>query len=242
MNKREKLCLQLRNRKGQENETYCKHYIKSKGVYLRSVFFGFYQSAIFIVAAILTAVLLLVELPDEDGIFNFVLILLLAVFAISYLFIIFKGLWYWKYTRHVFVTDEGIWFMSCSALWWKGAPDFTGKRRFLAPSWSLYSWSELKSVSKDVIDKNRSSVRLANFFEDWDEFVIKSSKHSPIYLKRWDGVEIINCLKNDDVDEILAYSKERMRAIRAAKRKNKKAKDAEDNYDLPENPDLPDEE
>ena len=175
MSKREQLCLQMRNKKGegQAEETYCRHYIKKRGAYLKYLFFHFQSTSLFLMSAIVIAAA--VFLPsDGDELFRIIPIAMASITSVSYLFIIFKGLWYYKYDRHVFVTDEGIWVMSCSVMWWRGAPDFMGKRRFLAPSWSLYSWSELKSVGLTHDSNTKNVSKIMGAFEDFDNFVIKS--------------------------------------------------------------------
>ena len=226
MGRREKLCLQMRNRNGQDKETYCRHYLKSKGVYLRSVFFGLKQTGMFLMCLIFTLVIIFTNDRDESILFKILPYIFAGISGFAYIFMILKGLWYWKYTRHVFVTDEGIWVMSCSALWWKGAPDFTGKRRFLAPSWSLYGWDELKSVSKKSEGGNRNISRIINFFEDYENFIVKSSKHTTIYLKRWDGVERVDFLKSGDAEEILSYVKTHKKS---RKKKKEEMQEQEDN-------------
>lgn len=66
------------------------------------------------------------------------------------------------------------------------------------------------SASPDV--KGRSVSKIANFFDDFDNFVIRSAKCTPLFLTRWDGVEQVNCLKKADAEEILAYAKEQKRS------------------------------
>lgn len=205
MTRREKLCLEKRNRKGQENETYCRHYIKCGSGYFRHVFFSIQSLGCFIMSAVSITIYLVDK--SDDGFFGLIPLIIGGVTGFFWLGFILVGVWFWKYSRHVFVTNDGIWIMGFSTFWWRGAPDFTGKRRFLAPYWSLYSWSELKSVSKDVNTANRSVSKIANFFEDFDRFVTKSSRYSTIYLRRWDGVEDVGYIKNSDVEEILDYYK-----------------------------------
>lgn len=222
MSKREQLCLQMRNKGDKYDETYCQHYIKNKSGYLRYLFFRFQSTSVFIMWLIMSVVSWRISLSPEDGLFKLIPYTLAAIFGFAWIFMIFKGLWYWKYDRHVFVTNEGIWIMSCSTFWWRGAPDFMGKRRFLAPSWSLYSWSELKKISANRADAPRGVSKIANFFEDFDAFINKSSKLTTIYLTRWDGVEQVNFLKNEDANEILDYAKTQKRP-----RRKKKSKETE---------------
>lgn len=217
----ERLFLQMRNKNGQYEETYCRHYLKSKGVYLRRVFFGYQPIGLFIMCVIMTLVSVFVIKSDDELTAKLIPVILASVAGFFYICILFYWLWYWKYTKHVFVTDEGIWIATCSTFWWRGSPDYMGRRRLLAPSWSLYSWSELKSVTKT--DDTRSVSKTANFFTDFDNFVSKSKNHTALYMKRWDGVERIDALKNEDADEILAY----MKTLKKS-RKRKAKEDPED--------------
>ena len=217
MSNREKLFLQMRNRKGQYNETYCEHYFKDRGGYMRFLFFKFQSVSIFISAVILTLFSVFFNIPEEEGIVWILPYIFVGIFWFCWLCIIFIGLWYWKYTRHVFATDEGVWVAGFSTFWWRGAPDFTGKRRFLAPYWSLYSWGELKNIG-DVNKNGGGAVsKISNFFEKFDDFVKKSKKYKTVYMTRFDGVESVDFLKNDDAEELLIYA-------RTARRRAKKGK------------------
>lgn len=231
MGKREQLCLQMRNKDDKYDETYCRHYIKSKRGYMFFLFFKFQTVSIFIMWLIMSVVSWKLSLSREDEFFKLIPYALAAIFGFAWIFMIFKGLWYWKYDRHVFVTNEGIWIMTCSAFWWRGAPDFTGKRRFLAPSWSLYSWSELKKISANRTDAPRSVSKIANFFKDFDNFIIRSTKLTTIYLTRWDGVEQVNFLKNADAEELLEYAKTQKRQRR--KKKSKETEPVEEDTEEP---------
>lgn len=208
---KEKQFLQARNKSGYD-ETYCRHYEKSLGLYLKSVFCGFSQTGVFIMCVIMSLVSVFVIDPDEELIVKLVAYLLAGVSGFFYLCIIFKGLWYWKFTKHVFATSEGLWIAACSTFWWRGAPDFTGKRRLLAPSWSLYSWSELKGIATSPKDIDRGVSKIGNFFEDFDYFITKSPYHTKLFLKRWDGIELVDCLKTEYAEEILTLYQEYKRS------------------------------
>ena len=218
MTKKEKLCLQLRNKDGQNEETYCRHYIKTKSGYFRLVFFGYQPVFLFCMSLIFTLVRVFAIKPEDGFMVSLICIFLAAVPGFVYLCKIFVGLWYWKYSKNVFVTDEGIWVIGCSSFWWRGAPDFLGRRRLLAPYWSLYGWGELKRVAKtnDVVEDSK----IYRFFDAFDDFVGRSSKTCTLYMKRFDGVERIDFLKKEEADEILAYMKER--------KKNRRKKQKED--------------
>ncbi len=117
MSKREQLCLQMRNKNGLYEETYCKHYIKNKWGYLRFLFFRFQSISVFILGAI-SAVVSWHELKSQEAsLLKYIPLLIAAILGFAWIFMIIKGLWYWKYTKHVFVSNEGIWVMSCSTLW-----------------------------------------------------------------------------------------------------------------------------
>lgn len=221
MTKKEKLFLKMRNKRGegQKDETYCMHYKKKFGGYLFNTFFSFQSLSLFIVGLVITLFVVLGFSVEEDGYLIKVVAMLIGGFADFFwvYFIVFK-LWYWKYSKHIFVTDEGIWIAVCSTFWWKGAPDFRGKVKFWAPSWSLYSWSELKKVSDNKKDRPRSPVKLANFFEDIDTFFKDITGLKTIYLTRWDGVEEVNFVSKADAEEILNYYKSQKRARRRSKK------------------------
>lgn len=160
---------------------------------------------------------------------------LFAVAAFFWIFLAIKGLWFWKYSKHVVVTNEGIWIMYYSVFWW--SEDFTGKKRFFSPIWSLYCWNEIK-ITDDAKVRPRSPVKLDNFLDDFDYAVIKSSHITSLFMTRWDGMQEIDFLDAMDASEILTYAKEQH------KRKKRKKKDMEiieDEYDnLPDDEYIPD--
>ncbi len=217
MTKREKLCLQMRNRKGQENEIFCRHYQKKFGGYLFHLLFGFHNFSTFIVGLLFTLMAIFLGGAKEDTTTKVILWLTAALVNLLWLYFVIKDLWYWKYTKHVFVTDEGIWIMTCSVFWWSGAPDFMDKRRFWAPSWSLYDWRELKKVSS-CNDADDSLSRLNDVFAAIDDFVIRLTKLNTVYLNRWDGIARIDFLSKNDAEEIIDYYKSQKRSRRKAKK------------------------
>ena len=219
MGKREELCLRMRNNDGQEKEEFCLHFIKSKKGYMRFLFCRLETTAVFIMCAIFSVVGIFTV--NEGFMTRLINYLLAGIPGFFWLCFIYKGLWYWKYSRHVFVTDAGIWIMTCSSFWWRGAPDFMGKRRLLAPSWSLYTWSELKSVSLEK-PKIEDTDRITPVFEAFDDMVKKSSKYKTVYLTRFDGTECVDFLKNADADALMEYAGTRKRS-----RKKKKAEQEE---------------
>ena len=223
MGRKERLCLEKRNSHGNYEETESFHYVKSKGVYLRRVFFSHKAVFLFFVCAVMAVALFFIKDDPNDKLVRLIPFILAVVFGFSWLFLIFYGLWYWKYTKHVFVTNNGIWVMTCSVFWW--SKDFTGKKRFLSPSWSLYGWNEIAVLPEtEYADGGRGISRIYDFFEDFDKFVTRSANHSAIYLKRFDGVEEVEFLKNNDVKEILEYAK----AHKKSRSKKTKAESAEE--------------
>lgn len=232
INENEELCLQLRNRTTRDEETYCKHYTKKFRGYIRHLLIN-YQSVRLVIMMILAALFAWATktLGDEDKLGFYVGAAFFGLSAFFWLGKIIIGLWFWKYAKHVVVTNEGIWIMWYSTFWWSA--DFTGKKRFLSPSWSMYGWGEIK-ITNDSKARPKSPVKLAKAFDDFDYAAIKSSHLTSLFLTRFDGVQQIDFLTEMDANEILAYAKERQ------KRKKRKKKDMEiieDEYDK-----LPDDE
>lgn len=155
---------------------------------------------------------------DEDKLGFYIGAALFALAVLFWLGKIILGLWFWKYSKHVVVTNEGIWIMWYSTFRW--SKDFTGKKRMFNPSWSFYSWSEIK-ITDDPKVRPKSPVKLASFFDDFDYAVIKSSHLTSLFMTRWDGMQQIDFLDDGDAQEILSYAKEQH------KRKKRKKKDME---------------
>lgn len=228
-------CLRLRNKTTRAEETYCKYYLKKFRGYLKSVFINVQFIGVLLMTLGLVAAitLLLPRLMENDSdlmpwIISYVL---LGVSVFFLIYIPAQKLWFWKYTKYVVVTNEGIWIMCFSTFWW--SQDFTGKKRFWSPSWSLYTWNEIKITTDDSV-RPRSPVKLAKVTDDLDYSIVKSSQLTSLFLTRWDGVQQIHFLDESDANEILAYAKEQQ------KRKKRKKKDMEiieEEYDK-----IPDEE
>ena len=215
-------CLRARNQTTRAEETYCKYYLKKFRGYVKSAFINYQNIGVFVLMLISLAVIIFV-LPrlmegDDD---KMPWIITYTFLGVSVFFLIYKPaqeLWFWKYAKYVVVTNEGIWIMCFSTFWW--GQDFTGKKRFRNPSWSLYTWNEIK-LTTDASARPRSPVKYANFTDDFDYAITKSSKLTSLFMTRWDGVQQIDYLEQSDVDEILAYAKEQQ------KRKKRKKKDME---------------
>ena len=211
----------MRNQTTRAEETYCKYYLKKFRGYARHVFLNFQTIGMFVMTLIsAVAVALLPRLLENDD-DKMPLYIAYAFLGISLFFLIYiptQKLWFWKYTKYVVVTNEGIWMMWYSTFWW--SKDFTGKKRFWSPSWSLYTWNEIKITSDDKV-RPRSPVKLGNFDDDFDYAVVKSNHLTSLFVTRWDGVQQIHFLEESDAQEILAYAKEQQ------KRKKRKKKDME---------------
>ena len=151
-----------------------------------------------------------------------------AFLFISLFFFVYgiaQKLWFWQYAKYVVVTNEGIWIMWYSTFWW--SKNFRGKKHFWSPSWSLYTWNEIRITSDDSA-RPRSPVKLGNLEDDFDHAIKKSTQLTSLFVTRWDGVQQIDFLTESDANEILAYAREQH------KRKKRKKKDMEiiqDEYD-----------
>ena len=232
MSNKEELCLQLRNRTTRDEETYCKHYTKKFSGYIRHLFVNYQSVGLVIMMIFMSLFIYFTRVwEDEDKLGLYISATLLGLSIFFWLGKIIIGLWFWKYSKNVVITNEGIWIMWYSTFWWSA--DFTGNKRFLSPSWSLYGWGEIKITADDKV-RPRSPVKLANFFEDFDYTVIKSSHLTTLFITRWDGMQQIDFLDDYDANEILAYAREQHRRKR---RKKKDMEIIEEEYDK-----LPDDE
>ncbi len=210
-------CLKMRNKTTRAEETYCKRYLKKFRGYLRSELINHQTLGLFFGIGALLALCLLT--PNDIYEFGtYIKWTLFGIFVLAYIVKITISLWFWKYAKHVVITNEGVWIMYYSSFWW--SEDFTGKKRFLSPTWSLYGWSEIKITDSDTA-RPKSPVKISREFEAFDYAVIKSCKLTSLFLTRFDGVQEIDFLEQDDANEILAYAKEQH------KRKKRKKKDME---------------
>ena len=217
-----KPCLRLRNQTTRAEETYCKYYLKNFRGYLKSVFINVQTIGLLLFTAIFVAVITLL-LPDlmenDDDIMPWIIsYVFLGVSVFFLVYLTAQKLWFWKYAKYVVVTNEGIWIMWFSTFWW--SEDFTGRKHFWSPSWSLYTWNEIK-ITTDEKARPRSPVKLGNLGEDINYAIIKSSQLTSLFVTRWDGVQQIHFLEESDANEILSYAKEQQ------KRKKRKKKDME---------------
>ena len=215
-------CLRLRNQTTRAEETYCKYYLKKFRGYAKSAFINLQTIGLLIMTlcSVATITLILPSLMenDDDKMPWIIAYIFLGVSVFFLIYITAQKLWFWKYAKYVVVTNEGIWIMWFSTFWWSA--DFTGKKHFWSPSWSLYEWREIKITTNDSA-RPRSPVKLGNFGDDFDYKIVKSSQLTSLFLTRWDGVQQIHFLEESDANEILAYAKEQQ------KRKKRKKKDME---------------
>ena len=224
-----KPCLRLRNQTTREEETYCKIYLKKYRGYLKHVFINLQSIGLFVMMLISVAVitLLLPKLMEDDSdIMPWIIayaFLFISVFF--YIYLTAQKLWFWKYAKYVVVTNEGIWIMWYSTFWWSA--DFRGKKHFWSPSWSLYTWNEIK-ITTDASARPRSPVKLGNVGDDFDYAVIKSTQLTSLFVTRWDGVQQIHFLDESDANEILAYARQQQKG---KKRKKKDLEIIEEEYD-----------
>lgn len=224
-----KPCLRLRNQTTRTEETYCKIYLKKFRGYAKHVFLNFQTIGLFFMTLIFVAVITLL-LPklmegDSDPIPWIIAYAFLCISLFFFIYLTAQKLWFWKYTKYVVVTNEGIWIMWYSTFWW--SQDFTGKKRFWSPSWSLYEWREIK-ITTDDSARPRSPVKLGNLKNDFDHAVKKSTQLTTLFLKRWDGVQQIDFLTESDANEILEYAHEQQKH---KKRKKKDMEIIEEEYD-----------
>jgi len=212
-------CLQLRNQTTRQDETYCKCYTKKFSGYFRHILINYKSVGLVILMLIISLLIVFTDnAQEEKNLSSYIEYIILGTTVFFWIYEIIKGLWFWKYAKHVVVTNEGIWIMWCSIFWRK--KDFAGKKRLLSPRWSMYGWNEIKITDNDKV-RPRSPVKLANFFDDFDYAVIKSSRLTSLFMTRWDGMEEIDFLDEADANEILAYAREQR------KRKKPKKKDTE---------------
>ena len=161
---------------------------KSNKAYFFHLFFGV-QSLKYLLFPLICGILFLfgklINIDDGEIYYLFLLFFLCAT-GFCWICQILYGVWKWKYEKNVVVTNEGIWIMVFSNLWWN--PGWDGKKHFLNASWSLYEWEE---VEKLIVFTNRTA-RL---------FKLKNFK-----IKRWDGIQEVFYLKDYDVAGLIELS------------------------------------
>ena len=183
-----KKALEARSKNRDENIYF--HFKKSKKAYIFHLFFGV-QSLKYLLFPLICGLLflygILIDINiDEDKIYYFGLLFFIGLAAFFWICQTLYGIWKWKYEKNIVVTNEGIWIMVFSELWWNNSWD--GKKHFLNASWSLYDWEEIEKLT---VFTNRTA-RL---------FKLKNFK-----IKRWDGTQEVFYLKEDDINSLIELS------------------------------------
>ena len=189
-----------------DTEVIYKHYTKSAKGYFLDTFFGsmFWKFMLFELVGVL---LYLSEHYISHGefkefiYFDYVFMGLGAFFYIAHLCI---KLWFWKYSKNVIVTNQGIWIMWFSTFWW--SKNFKGKKRMFSASWSLYAWEELSGVFEEECK------------------ISKITKLKDFVIDRWDGEETVRFLNSADVDEIIELSIKHINPRKRKKQRDPKPK------------------
>ena len=187
-------------------EHVCRHYIKSKRGYFLNAFFGknFWKYMLFTgLAAIMYLVARFAFRRDDMDEFYYAMYFFMGLGVFVWFVDLSIKLWFWKYSKHVIVSDKGIWIMIFRTGWCR---DYDGKKRFFSPSWSFYSWSERSGVFPE-----RSGVS-------------KICKLSDFVMSRWDGEQSVRYLEPGDVDEIEGYAKKHIPKSRWVKKRPRKRK------------------
>lgn len=195
----------LEARAKNREETVYFNFEKSGRAYFFHLFFGV-ESLKYLLSPMLCGVLFLWgKLVGVDGGEIYFWFLLFFVCATSFCWFcqILYGVWKWKYEKNVVVTDEGIWIMVFSHLWWNNSYD--GKKHFLNASWSLYEWEELEKLAV-------FTDRIARLFK------LKNFK-----ITRWDGTQKIYYLKGKDVVSLIELSDTLMKKRKAKKKDDEKS-------------------
>ena len=188
-------------------EQVYRHYIKSKRGYFLNAFFGknFWKYMLFTgLAAIMFLTARFGFHRDDMKEFFYAMYFFMGLGVFMWLVDLTIKLWFWKYTKHVIVSDKGVWIMIFSTFWWSKAYD--GKKHFFSPSWSFYSWSELAGVFSEV------------------SRVSKICKLSDFVMCRWDGEQAVRYLEPDEVDEIEGYAKKHIPKSKWVKKRAPKRK------------------
>ena len=207
INENEK-CLIARKRlceKYEDGEEVLRHYIKSKRGYFLNAFFGknFWKFMLFTLFGTIMLLLEKLVICSDDRVYLFFVYLFTGFGIFAWLVDLSIKLWFWKYSKHVIVSDKGIWIMIFRTGWCSA---FDGKKHFFSPSWSLYSWSELSNIYPE---QSRIS---------------KICKLGDFTMDRWDGEEPVHYLEPDEVDEIEAFAKKYIPASRRRKKRAPKRK------------------
>lgn len=203
----ERYFLRMRNRYFPDGETEVfGNFKKSGNAYFTNAFFGkfFLRCLIFTAFGGLLLLSSYLFFRNKDDIEEFYIVLgaMTALGPFCWLTNAIIDIWKWKYTKHVIVTNEGVWIAYCGHPFW-GGKSFDGKRHFFSVKWSLYSWDELGGL---FIEESRIS-RLYNLKD--------------LVMDRWDGEEIVRYLNARDAEMITEYGLEKL----SPKKRNKKRRE-----------------
>ena len=171
-----------------DTEVVYKHYTKRARGYFFETYFGitFLKSAIMAVMFIMLYFLGHKTVSEEELAFKILYYTFMVLPGATYIIDVSIKLWFWKYSRNVIVTNQGIWIMWFSTFWW--SKNFKGKKRLFSASWSLYAWEELSGVFEEQC------------------VISKICKLKDFVMDRWDGEETVRFLKSQDVEEIREFS------------------------------------
>ncbi|MDE7079825.1 MAG: hypothetical protein K2O95_06910 [Clostridia bacterium] len=190
----------LQNYADKDTEEIYKCYTKNAKGYFLDTFLGLMFWKCALMAAICGIFCLVAYFIKADhDLYNYFIYFFFALIALIYLIDVLIKLWFWKYSKHVIVTNQGIWIMVFSTFWW--SKNHKGKKKMFSAHWSFYDWGELKGVFVD---------------ENW---ISKICKLKNFAMDRWDGEEVVRFLKSEEVDEIIELS---IKHINPRKRKKER--------------------
>ncbi len=190
-----------------DDDSILHHYIKNKKGYFINAFFGVHFFKFLLLSFVSLFLFFITYLFkknqnfDRSYFYNFSLVFM--TIAITYWIIgIIENLWFWKYSKHVVITEQGIYVMLHNSFWW--GKRYDGKKHFWNAHWSMYAWQELNGVFEF---KSRIS---------------KLSKLMDFEMDRWDGKLEVHYLKPEEVENIVKYSKLKISPHRRKKKRDKK--------------------
>lgn len=205
MEKKEKPFLKARNRyNNKEEEVVYKHCYKRARGYFLDAFFG--KNAIkYLIFAAFCGLLFLFDFEKFDVVLlAYLPYVLLGIAVLAYVIGILIKLWFWKYSKNVIVTNQGIWIMIYSPFW-KGK-SWSGKKHFCSARWSFYDWGELHAVFP------------------FESGISKICHLKDFAMERGDGEEEVFYLNPEDVAAIEEYAKQHINPKSRKKKREAKRK------------------
>ena len=210
MFQKEKPWLEVRKQNNDSlNEVVLGHYIKSKKAYFLNAFFGMFFLKTLVWYAFCGLLLLFnffafkTDVSERMEFVYFCIGAIAFMFACWLIYVIIQ-IWFWKYSKHVIVTNQGIWIMLHSTGWWREA--WNGKKYMFSAHWSFYDWKELSGVFED-------QCRIS-----------KICKKKDFVMDRWDGEQEVRYLKPNEVEEIIEFSKQYINPRKRKKKRDPKPK------------------